>query len=97
MTAAEIVSLKWRGDYAMSREEERAFLEANPPRREEVRRSWRERLFARPWRPWVATRITWYDPHAQRRTVFLWGKVHESVIASLREITPEYELVMGRE
>lgn len=29
--------------------------EAGPPT--EVRRTWRERLLSRPWRPWKATRI----------------------------------------
>lgn len=81
----------------MNYEQERAFLEANPPRRVEVRRTWRERLFSRPWRPWVATRVTWHDPYSRRRMAFLWRDVQARTVASLREITPEYELVMGRE
>lgn len=56
----------------------------------EVRRTWRERLFSRPWRPWVATK------KVQQPTVFLgstgyfneWSAivVHPNLAAGVRAL-----------
>lgn len=38
-----------------------------------VQRSWRERLTARPWRPWVATRTEWIEPAVHEDEVLVTG------------------------
>lgn len=79
-------------------EQERAFLDANPPQRVVVRRTWRERLFSRPWRPWRATRVVWHDPYSARRLAFMWRKVQRRLLEELREMpTPEYDLLSQME
>jgi hypothetical protein len=50
----------------------------------EVRRSWSERLFARPWRPWRATRrvpVSKPDPNVYRIQGMLVG--HPATLAAL--------------
>ena len=53
----------------------------------QVRRRWRDRLFSRPWRPWVATlTVVPKIPHSLQlgpRTIL----AHPAIVRRLREIS----------
>jgi hypothetical protein len=87
----------YRSALHRSVEVEEAFLAAHPPERILVRRTWRERLFSRPWRPLVASRVTWNDPYVVRRTAVLWRRVRRDLEGSMKVQTDEYALLARTE
>jgi hypothetical protein len=74
----------------VTRDEEAAFLAAHPPVRNVVRRSWRERLFSLPWRPWVVTSVEWNDPYPTLRLAHIWRGAHARLMEGLAEKSDEY-------
>lgn len=54
----------------------------------QIRRSWRERLFSRPWRPWAAVRT--FIPKIPSPQIFEWGDtliMHSETMRKFREMS----------
>ena len=68
--------------------ESRYLIEPGEP--VEVRRTWRERLFTRPWHPWKATRIE--IPQIPSRSYYITGEgsiiIHPERLKQLTMIDP---------
>ena len=66
-------------------------------RNEIIRRTWKERFFSLPWRPWIATRlIIHYDPDPR---VYIYGNrliAHPDIIEKLINQLDIKEITNGR-
>lgn len=76
-------------------EAEERFLNEYPANYVSLRRTWRERLLSRPWKPWETHRTVVVDPYASRRIRVAFRKVQVRLVESFRQVTPAYEYFSG--